>query len=589
MKRFPDVILLSRRLGQLGACALTCLWTLPNVAVCQEQVTASVKRLSEPAQAAPDAMARPDADASPVVTLPGQRLPQYQTKYSRVRALQSDQSEGTLLVLDIPTLSAKLGRPLLLSLKFELNKASLEDAHQQRLASMLSSQLLDENSGTQDQAHPSAVDDQENEDVNESRRPVDEFLVDKEVNSELTSDEEFNQSEAATEDGSKTSVDDAPQADSDQNEELAAEPVLEYRLTTRPDELAQRYAAATGLSIEKAEAEWLLSHWSKGPQLLMLRPYFQSFRGAERPAFRVLDRNEDGQLSPQEINEASQTLRRCDSNRDEVVDLMEVASAGLRSVEEANDRKDRTRILWTLAELRQIPMLEAYASLAIRSLDRDHDGFFDEKDCNQLRTMDRDVEILVSFDRDSPDVSKITAKLLNTDSNFSLKESTLLYGIELESQFQSLNFCAVQASWSDQVSVGAVSDGYPLLPELDPNDDGRLTIRELRNVGERILAYDRNQDGVLELDEVQAPIRICFGLGATVHQELASIRSRKTTSAAGNVVPPAWFGTMDRNGDGDLTRSEFPGTDEQYESLDSDGDDLISAQEALSFDKMDRQ
>ena len=37
---------------------------------------------------------------------------------------------------------------------------------------------------------------------------------------------------------------------------------------------------------------------------------------------------------------------------------------------------------------------------------------------------------------------------------------------------------------SDQISIGAVNDGYPMLPDLDPNDDGRLTVRELRGVPE---------------------------------------------------------------------------------------------------------
>jgi hypothetical protein len=42
---------------------------------------------------------------------------------------------------------------------------------------------------------------------------------------------------------------------------------------------------------------------------------------------------------------------------------------------------------------------------------------------------------------------------------------------------------------------------------------------------------------------------------------------------------------MDRNKDNDLTRGEFPGTDEQFAAMDADGDELVSADEALAFDR----
>ena len=45
---------------------------------------------------------------------------------------------------------------------------------------------------------------------------------------------------------------------------------------------------------------------------------------------------------------------------------------------------------------------------------------------------------------------------------------------------------------------------------------------------------------------------------------------------------------MDRNKDNDLTRGEFPGTDEQFAAIDADGDELISAEEALAV-RQERQ
>ncbi len=42
---------------------------------------------------------------------------------------------------------------------------------------------------------------------------------------------------------------------------------------------------------------------------------------------------------------------------------------------------------------------------------------------------------------------------------------------------------------------------------------------------------------------------------------------------------------MDKNKDDDLTRREFPGTDEQFKQLDSDGDELISTAEAIESER----
>src|SRR6185437_4376532 len=44
-----------------------------------------------------------------------------------------------------------------------------------------------------------------------------------------------------------------------------------------------------------------------------------------------------------------------------------------------------------------------------------------------------------------------------------------------------------------------------------------------------------------------------------------------------------WFSKMDRNRDGDLSPREFLGTVEDFRKLDTDGDGLISVEEARQF------
>ena len=46
---------------------------------------------------------------------------------------------------------------------------------------------------------------------------------------------------------------------------------------------------------------------------------------------------------------------------------------------------------------------------------------------------------------------------------------------------------------------------------------------------------------------------------------------------------------MDRNGDGFVSRREFPGSNELFNKIDADGDGLISVEEAIKADALFRK
>ncbi len=120
----------------------------------------------------------------------------------------------------------------------------------------------------------------------------------------------------------------------------------------------------------------------------------------------------------------------------------------------------------------------------------------------------------------------------------------------------------------------------PTVPRFDVDGNGALSPEEVKQLHERLTAFDRNADGQITLDETHPTFRVCIGLGPTAHQPLALLREVNAPASTTQVPGPEWFAEMDKTKDYDLTRQEFPGTDEQFKQLDTDADELVSAEEA---------
>src|SRR5262249_60934442 len=127
--------------------------------------------------------------------------------------------------------------------------------------------------------------------------------------------------------------------------------------------------------------------------------------------------------------------------------------------------------------------------------------------------------------------------------------------------------------------------------------DGRLSVREMRNAVKLLAELDREGKGFITKTDIPRCSQATFRTGpaqpsaqpayvTTVAfspdgQYLAAAGPRPSKAPRG----PEWFRKMDRNGDGDVSRREFLGTDEQFRAIDTDGDGLISAEEAEAYER----
>jgi Ca2+-binding EF-hand superfamily protein len=351
----------------------------------------------------------------------------------------------------------------------------------------------------------------------------------------------------------------------------------------------------TGEKPTADEIDWMISNWVDGPTIMQLNDNFQRFRANQRPEFVILDRNRDGTISAEEMQLAVQSFQECDLNQDGLIQFTELAVAAIRT---------RTDAQYEPGNLITLVPDDATARVAYQRLsaarssgkdgsvnsvprfDANGNGQFEADEVQAMRQARVDLGLSISFDVANPENSRIAVTEVAAEFQQSLNHATIdSTGITLTLRGTPVIFSAVQGPAGDQISIGAVDDGYPLLPSLDPNDDGRLTVRELRGLISALTKFDTNHDGALTIDEARSPIRVCFGLGPIAHRELAGIRSIHRKATTGPTVGPEWFVRMDRNKDNDLTRGEFPGTDEQFRDLDTDADDLVSSEEAVEFDK----
>ncbi|HEX3601182.1 MAG TPA: hypothetical protein VHU84_13615, partial [Lacipirellulaceae bacterium] len=116
---------------------------------------------------------------------------------------------------------------------------------------------------------------------------------------------------------------------------------------------------------------------------------------------------------------------------------------------------------------------------------------------------------------------------------------------------------------------------------LDADADGRLGEREISTAAATLLKYDSNHDGKLQSAELPYTMLVAFQRGERPDDN-SFYRPRSNGARSAIAAAPAWFIRADFNGDGDVSRREFLGTDAQFLQLDTNHNGFISAAEAAA-------
>jgi Ca2+-binding EF-hand superfamily protein len=340
----------------------------------------------------------------------------------------------------------------------------------------------------------------------------------------------------------------------------------------------------------KQLARELLNHYAPKGKRSAVRKLTRQDLGMDEATFARLDMDEDGQLDSEELAHFAQR----DPDLEVRVHLDK--KGGKKGGVELVQVEDRPTPL--AKAVRSSPggtlLLElGSAQIELGRSDTSSDPQFAvrlrQQYLNQFRAADKDNNgYLDKSEAEKNRLYRGVFAMMDRDGDGKLFEKEVVAYLDKMKELQegALRSCA---------SLAVKDQGRGLFDLVDTNSDGRLGVRELRQMVKLVDALDRDGDGQISRGEIPHKYRMDvqrgpansnqLGRQVVVLRQMGMSEPRPPERTAG----PRWFRKMDRNRDGDVSRREFLGTDEQFRRLDTDGDGLISVEEAERADKLLRK
>ena len=145
-------------------------------------------------------------------------------------------------------------------------------------------------------------------------------------------------------------------------------------------------------------------------------------------------------------------------------------------------------------------------------------------------------------------------------------------------------FALQRATTEAAVAVTFATRTPNLFQMLDDNRDGKLSVRELRTAWDRLIVLEPGDAAAVTRAVLQPAAAVRATPAAFVTADATQFEPSRPAPPAG----PVWLRKMDRNGDGDVSRAEVLGDAAAFDTLDANGDQLISAAEAVAYDQKAR-